>query len=55
MRAAIRAHACQTEPLAALVGVATYFGWWRDECFRAPTPAERSLDAVPMRRSEVVS
>ncbi len=54
-RAALREHASQTEPLAGLVGEATYFGWWRDECFRAPTPAERSPAAAPMSRSEVVS
>ena len=23
------------------MGEATYFGWWRDECFRHPTHAER--------------
>ena len=31
--AALRAHASQTEPLVALVGVDTYRDWWRTESF----------------------
>jgi LmbE family N-acetylglucosaminyl deacetylase len=40
-RNALRAHGSQTDALAELVGEDTYFGWWRDECFRHPTPSER--------------
>ena len=31
--AALRAHASQTEPLVALVGVDTFRDWWRTESF----------------------
>jgi hypothetical protein len=53
-RAALRAHGSQTAALAEVVGEATYFGWWRDECFRHPTHAERlatfsSSGARPMK------
>ena len=39
-RRALREHRSQTASLAAMVGEDTYFTWWRDECFRLPTPAE---------------
>ena len=41
-RAALAAHASQTEPLALLMGEATYRTWWADESFRRPTSAELS-------------
>lgn len=41
-RLALREHRSQTSPLAALVGEDTYFSWWKDECFRRPTPGERA-------------
>lgn len=44
-RSALRAHGSQTAALAEMVGEATYFGWWRDECFRHPTEAERRATA----------
>ena len=39
-RRALSAHGSQTAALAALMGEDVYFSWWRDECFRRPTPAE---------------
>jgi LmbE family N-acetylglucosaminyl deacetylase len=39
-RRALAHHASQTEPLAALMGEATYRSWWPTEYFRRPTPAE---------------
>jgi LmbE family N-acetylglucosaminyl deacetylase len=44
-RAALAAHASQTESLAAAMGEPTYRRWYAVETFRAPAPAE--LDAVP--------
>jgi LmbE family N-acetylglucosaminyl deacetylase len=41
-RRALACHGSQTDGLAALMGEDVYFGWWRDECFRHPTPAESS-------------
>ena len=41
-RAALAAHASQTEPLARLMGEAAYRAWWTTESFRRPTPAELS-------------
>lgn len=45
-RAALRAHGSQTEPLAELIGEERYATWWRDECFRHPTSAERAAVAA---------
>jgi LmbE family N-acetylglucosaminyl deacetylase len=39
-RRALARHASQTEPLAALMGEATYRSWWPTEYFRRPTAAE---------------
>ena len=39
-RAALAAHASQTEPLAAMVGEQQYRHWYGVETFRAPTAAE---------------
>lgn len=44
-RRALAAHGSQTEGLAAAMGEHTYRTWWRDECFRAPTAAERAVVA----------
>ena len=41
-RAALAAHASQTDGLAALMGEATYRSWYREETFRRPSPAELS-------------
>lgn len=46
-RRALAAHASQTTGLAALMGEKTYRGWYRDERFRCPTPAELQRCAVP--------
>jgi LmbE family N-acetylglucosaminyl deacetylase len=43
-RAALAAHASQTEPLARLMGEATYREWSATESFRRPTPAELSQE-----------
>lgn len=57
-RRALAAHATQTTGLASVMGEATYRTWWRDERFRAPTPAEIARcelsaliqDATPTQR-----
>jgi LmbE family N-acetylglucosaminyl deacetylase len=44
-RAALAAHASQTEPLLALLGEPAFTSWWADECFvsaRHPRPARRA-------------
>ena len=41
-RRALACHGSQTDALAELIGEETYLGWWRDECFRRPTLAERA-------------
>ncbi len=42
-RAALAAHASQTDGLAALMGEATYRTWYREETFRRPTASELRL------------
>jgi LmbE family N-acetylglucosaminyl deacetylase len=41
-RRALAHHGSQTEPLAQLMGEATYRNWWRTESFRRPTVVEAS-------------
>lgn len=41
-RRALAHHASQTEPLAEVMGEATYRSWWRTESFRRPTAVEAS-------------
>jgi len=45
-RAALAAHASQTEPLAAAMGEAVYRRWYAIETFREPTPAELGMVAT---------
>lgn len=41
-RRALAHHGSQTEQLAAAIGEADYLTWWRNECFRHPTTADRA-------------
>ncbi len=45
-RTVLRRHASQTEPLAELIGEATYRAWWHTEWFRRPSPMEADTCAV---------
>lgn len=42
-RAALAAHASQTDALAAAMGEPTYRAWYAAETFRAPTPADLAV------------
>jgi LmbE family N-acetylglucosaminyl deacetylase len=46
-RAALAAHASQTDSLAAAMGERAYRHWYAVETFRAPTPAELARCGVP--------
>lgn len=52
-RRALHLHGSQTAPLAALIGEATWFRWWQEECVRYPQLVEqvRALDAVVADRA----
>lgn len=41
-RRALAHHGSQTDELAAAIGEADYLTWWRNECFRHPTAADRA-------------
>jgi LmbE family N-acetylglucosaminyl deacetylase len=49
-RCALARHGSQTDQLAAAIGEADYVTWWRNECFRHPTAADRASAAATGER-----
>ena len=54
-RRALSCHGSQTDGLAATIGEDLYFEWWRDECFRHPTPTEAAAARAATRATRVLA